>query len=181
MLESCQRNNRCCYAGYYNFLASDLRRLTSSPSLSAATIPHRRQVSFWAKSSMFKNVVSRFIMVSSGTIPVQRNPNNVSTSAEASGSSSSASVSGNASVFSSSLSALAGSRVIGVFSEGTSYTEYKIMQVKEGAARVALEYCALREREGLVDGKAMPQLTFLPVGITHTDKSRYQSRVSNSY
>lgn len=54
------------------------------------------------------------------------------------------------------------------------------MQVKEGAARVALEYCALREREGSMDGKTMPQLTFIPVGITHTDKSHYQSRVSNS-
>jgi glycerol-3-phosphate O-acyltransferase/dihydroxyacetone phosphate acyltransferase len=54
--------------------AQTIDALTREP---AATVPHRRQISFWTKANSFKNPILRFILVSSGAIPVQRNPNNV--------------------------------------------------------------------------------------------------------
>ncbi len=40
----------------------------------AVTIPHRRHVCFWAKASMYVNPIARVVLLSSGSIPVQRNP-----------------------------------------------------------------------------------------------------------
>ena len=67
-------------------------------------------------------------------------------------------------------------RVVGVFPEGTSYTEPCIMQVKEGAAWVALEYCRWM-RENPESGDGQP-IKIIPVGIAYTDKTQYLSRVS---
>ncbi len=66
-------------------------------------------------------------------------------------------------------------RVVGVFPEGTSYTEPCIMQVKEGAAWVALEYCRWMRESGGQNGQP---IKIIPVGITYTDKTQYLSRVS---
>jgi glycerol-3-phosphate O-acyltransferase/dihydroxyacetone phosphate acyltransferase len=66
-------------------------------------------------------------------------------------------------------------RVVGVFPEGTSYTEPCIIQVKEGAAWVALEYSRwMRES---ADSDPQP-IKIIPVGIAYTDKTQYLSRVS---
>jgi glycerol-3-phosphate O-acyltransferase/dihydroxyacetone phosphate acyltransferase len=66
-------------------------------------------------------------------------------------------------------------RVVGVFPEGTSYTEPCIVQVKEGAAWVALEYCRwMRENADSTDGQP---IKIIPVGIAYTDKTQYLSRV----
>lgn len=66
-------------------------------------------------------------------------------------------------------------RVVGVFPEGTSYTEPCIMQVKEGAAWVALEYCRWMRESGGQNGQP---IKIIPVGIAYTDKTQYLSRVS---
>ena len=66
-------------------------------------------------------------------------------------------------------------RVVGVFPEGTSYTEPCIMQVKEGAAWVALE-CSRWMREN-ADSDCQP-IKIIPVGIAYTNKTQYLSRVS---
>ena len=66
-------------------------------------------------------------------------------------------------------------RVVGVFPEGTSYTEPCIIQVKEGAAWVALEYSRWLRESGDQDG--LP-IKIIPVGIAYTDKTQYLSRVS---
>jgi glycerol-3-phosphate O-acyltransferase/dihydroxyacetone phosphate acyltransferase len=65
-------------------------------------------------------------------------------------------------------------RVVGVFPEGTSYTEPCIIQVKEGAAWVALEYSRWRRESGDRDGQPM---RVIPVGIAYTDKTQYLSQV----
>jgi glycerol-3-phosphate O-acyltransferase/dihydroxyacetone phosphate acyltransferase len=66
-------------------------------------------------------------------------------------------------------------RVVGVFPEGTSYTEPCIMQVKEGAAWVALEYSRWMRENADSDGQP---IKMIPVGIAYTDKTQYLSRVS---
>jgi hypothetical protein len=66
-------------------------------------------------------------------------------------------------------------RVIGVFPEGTSYTEPRIIQAKEGAALVALEYCRWMRESAESDGRP---IKIIPVGISYTDKTQYLSRVS---
>jgi len=155
----------------------------------AATIPHRRQISFWAKASSFKNPTLRFILVSSGAIPVHRNPNNLR-DASVTGTGTPRS-SGNEPLFLATSRALAGlrsrggllnrlvgmfpDRVVGVFPEGTSYTEPCIIQVKEGAAWVALEYSRWLRESGDRDGQP---IKIIPVGIAYTDKTQYLSRVS---
>lgn len=66
-------------------------------------------------------------------------------------------------------------RVVGVFPEGTSYTEPCIIQMKEGAAWVALEYSRWMRESGDRDGQP---IKIIPVGIAYTDKTQYLSRVS---
>ncbi|KAI0277080.1 hypothetical protein BGY98DRAFT_657926 [Russula aff. rugulosa BPL654] len=162
-----------------------------------ATVPHRRQISFWAKANLFKNPILRFILVSSGAIPVHRNPNRNSmrdASSVMAITSRSSRSSRNDTLFLATSRALAGlrprggllnrlvgmfpDRVIGVFPEGTSYTEPRIIQAKEGAALVALEYCRWMRESAESDGRP---IKIIPVGISYTDKTQYLSRVYVHY
>ncbi|KAF5374167.1 hypothetical protein D9615_008902 [Tricholomella constricta] len=145
-----------------------------------ATIPYRRHLSFWAKSSMFANPITRAILVSSGAIPVRRNPNNGNGNGNGDGNG----CAPQASLFRESSNALAAGQVIGVFPEGTSYTQPSIMQVMSGAAWAAVDYVRGAREQVDENGKANVderELTIVPVGIVYTDKSRYQSRVCVRY
>lgn len=75
---------------------------------------------------------------------------------------------------------LASEQAVAIFPEGTSYTEPRIVQVKEGAARVALEYVRWCRETGQ-DKNITEKIIIVPVGIVYTDKSKYRSRVSTSY
>ncbi|TFK67208.1 hypothetical protein BDN72DRAFT_843378 [Pluteus cervinus] len=149
----------------------------------AATMPHRRHLSFWAKSTMFANPIAGAILSSSGAIPVKRNPNTnnggstTSPSDSSGGSSTPPSTSSQASLFLETSKALARGEVIGVFPEGTSYTEPGIVQMMSGAAWAAVDYAKWIE-EG--NGREM-DLVIVPVGIVYTDKSRYLSRICVRY
>ena len=85
------------------------------------------------------------------------------------------------SLFHETFQALDAGEVIGLFPEGTSYTEPEIAQVKDGAAWVALEYARWRSKREDKDDQAEPsksrKLVVIPVGIVYSDKARYQSRV----
>ncbi|KAG1726619.1 uncharacterized protein EDB91DRAFT_57778 [Suillus paluster] len=140
----------------------------------SATIPYRRRVCYWAKSSLFKNPVSGVLLTSSGSIPVYRNPNSFSSSNPLNSSSSSAS---QADLFRHTSAALVAGEVIGVFPEGTSYTEPGIVQVKDGAAWAAVEYAKVIN----MSGKEGKELVIVPAAIVYTDKSKYQSRVCVRY
>ena len=100
------------------------------------------------KSSLFEFPLAAAILSSSGAIPVTRNHSHSS------------------SLFKSTSLALNHGEAIGVFPEGTSYTQPRIMQVKPGAVRAAAE-----------SGKGV---VVVPVAIVYTDKSRYKSRVRGS-
>ncbi|ESK94754.1 glycerol-3-phosphate o-acyltransferase [Moniliophthora roreri MCA 2997] len=148
----------------------------------AATIPHRRHLSFWAKSSMFKSSITRAIMLSSGAIPVNRNLNRGSDMTNETATSSTQSQSN---LFTSSSQALAKNKVIGVFPEGTSYTQPSIVQIMSGAAWAAVEYVKWDHDRAIKKDKDVPQksneLVIVPVAIVYTDKSRYLSRVRVQY
>ncbi|KAI0794988.1 hypothetical protein C8Q75DRAFT_803827 [Abortiporus biennis] len=150
------------------------------------TIPHRRPVCFWAKSTMFKNPPVKQILLSSGSIPVRRNPNSNNTPTQTNdnggngGKMSTSAVETQQSLFAATFRALDRGEVIGVFPEGTSYTEPEIAQIKDGASWVALEYARWQEQHGMEkkdnEGQKKP-VRLIPVGIVYTDKSRFQSRV----
>ena len=143
----------------------------------AVTIPHRRPVCFWAKSTLFKNPVVGAILRSSGSIPVARNPNAAPAPAGDAPTAKGSHTNVHDALFRETFRALERGEVIGVFPEGTSYTEPGIAQVKEGAGRAALEYVrwAREKWGGQRDGK---RLKIVPVGIVYTDRSQYQSGVS---
>ncbi|KAF8206458.1 hypothetical protein K438DRAFT_1714843 [Mycena galopus ATCC 62051] len=130
----------------------------------AATVPHRRKVSFWAKSTTFSVPVFGSILSSSGAIPVRRNPDKADAGTS------------NAALFAASTAALARNRVIGVFPEGTSYTEPAIVQILSGAAWAALEFMRSQHANGKIGSIAI-----IPVGIVYTDKSKFRSRVRVQY
>lgn len=145
----------------------------------SVTIPHERPICFWAKSTMFKHPVSKFIMESSGAIRVKRNPNRVGSSSGSSSSTeepntgptssnetpapaptskdhasngsppTSPPASTQGDLFNDTSRALAEGEVIGVFPEGTSYTLPSIAQVLPGAAWAAVEYVRSVRKEKL--------------------------------
>ncbi|KAF7374907.1 Glycoside hydrolase family 5 protein [Mycena sanguinolenta] len=130
----------------------------------AATVPHRRKVSFWAKSTTFAVPVFGSILSSSGAIPVRRNPDKADAGAS------------NAALFAASTAALARNQVIGVFPEGTSYTEPAIVQILSGAAWAALEFVRSQRTNGKTGS-----VVIIPVGIVYTDKSKFRSRARVQY
>ncbi|KAG0702658.1 acyltransferase [Suillus ampliporus] len=140
----------------------------------SATIPYRRRVCYWAKSSLFKNPISGAMLTSSGSIPVYRNPNSSSSSSLPPNNNGSAS---QADLFRHTSAALVAGEVIGVFPEGTSYTEPGIVQVKDGAAWAAVEYVKVMN----LSGKEGKELVIIPAAIVYTDKSKYQSRICVRY
>ncbi|KAI0339278.1 hypothetical protein BDW22DRAFT_1361799 [Trametopsis cervina] len=145
----------------------------------SVTMPHRRPVCFWAKSSMFKNPIMGWVMSSSGAIPVRRNPNSVASETGNSGQTDDKANETRMMLFRETFQAMEIGEVIGLFPEGTSYTEPQIPHIKDGASWAALEYARWQKGKSL---KAEDMnLTIVPVGIVYTDKARYQSRVSVTF
>lgn len=78
-------------------------------------------------------------------------------------------------LFRGTFDALAGNNVVALFPEGTSYTEPRIMQVKDGAAWSALEYTKyLKDHPGA-------KLTLVPAAIVYTNKAKYRSSIIVEY
>ncbi len=73
-------------------------------------------------ASLFSHPILRWILLSSGNIPVDRKSKDRRV------------------LLKGTLDALARGEAVALFPEGTSYTEPRIMQVKDGAAWAALEY-----------------------------------------
>lgn len=77
-------------------------------------------------------------------------------------------------LFAGTLEALSRGAAVALFPEGTSYTEPRIMQVKDGAAWAALEYTKWQKENGNT-GKPVQ---VIPAAIVYTNKSKYRSSVS---
>jgi glycerol-3-phosphate O-acyltransferase / dihydroxyacetone phosphate acyltransferase len=107
---------------------------------------------------LFKNKIAGAILRDAGNIPVERKAADKS------------------SIFKGSFDVLAENEVVALFPEGTSYTEPRIMQVKDGAAWAALEYTKWSQSE---EGKAKgaQELYLIPAGVVYTNKAKYRSSV----
>jgi glycerol-3-phosphate O-acyltransferase / dihydroxyacetone phosphate acyltransferase len=78
-------------------------------------------------------------------------------------------------LFRGTIDALTHGNAVALFPEGTSYTEPRIMQVKEGAAWAALE-CTKWASENS-EHASQGSLTIVPCAIVYTNKSKYRSYV----
>ncbi|KAF9029590.1 glycerol-3-phosphate-acyltransferase [Rhodocollybia butyracea] len=123
------------------------------PVILSTTFPNKRILHYWSKASLFGNPVMRQILLSSGNIPVDRKSKDRQV------------------LFRGTIEALAKGSAVALFPEGTSYTEPRIMQIKDGAAWAALEYTKYaRENPG-----SQP-VQVIPAAIVYTNKSKYRSR-----
>lgn len=98
----------------------------------------------------------RYIMFSTGNIPVDRKSKDRQT------------------LFKGTIDALSSGSAVALFPEGTSYTEPRIMQVKDGAAWAALEFTKWLKQN---PGTTQQDVTIVPVSIVYTNKTKYRSEV----
>jgi glycerol-3-phosphate O-acyltransferase/dihydroxyacetone phosphate acyltransferase len=78
-------------------------------------------------------------------------------------------------LFRGTIDALSCGNAVALFPEGTSYTEPRIMQVKEGAAWAALEYSKWARENP--EHASQDTLAIVPCAIVYTNKSKYRSNV----
>ncbi|TFK74279.1 glycerol-3-phosphate-acyltransferase [Pluteus cervinus] len=127
------------------------------PVILSVGFPHRRMLNYWSKATLFANPIARYILLSSGNIPVDRKSKDRQV------------------LFKGTFEALAKGHAVALFPEGTSYTEPHIMQVKDGAAWSALEYTKwLKENPDKAPDR---DVTIVPAAIVYTNKSKYRSGV----
>ncbi|KAF8756979.1 Phosphate acyltransferase [Rhizoctonia solani] len=112
-----------------------------------------------AVDAAFCNPIAKFVLTNSGVLPVDRKNKD------------------NQVLFRATFEALAQGEIVGVFPEGTSYTEPQIVQVKDGVAWSALEYMKWNRLKKEKGEKTHPDAVVIPVGIVYTEKSRYRSGV----
>lgn len=102
----------------------------------------------------------RQVLLSSGNIPVERKSKDRQV------------------LFRGTFEALSKGYAVALFPEGTSYTEPRIMQIKDGAAWAALEYTKYaKENPGKYN--TTQEVKIVPVAIVYTNKSKYRSSVSS--
>lgn len=116
-------------------------------------------MNYWTKADLFANPILKQVLLSSGNIPVARKSKD------------------NRVLFQGTFEALARGEAIALFPEGTSYTEPRIMQVKDGASWAALEYMKWAHENP--DKAARKPLVIVPVGIVYTNKAKYRSQASH--
>ncbi|CAG8547787.1 4494_t:CDS:2 [Dentiscutata erythropus] len=136
------------------------------PAVLAVTFPHHRKIHFWAKNSLFKNKYTRPILVGGGVVPVDRTTKN------------------NKALFSATLEVLKLGEVVAVFPEGTSHSESRLLELKDGASWAAMEYASQQEHTEesnsdddlvIVKKRQEKQIVITPCGITYVQKSKYRS------
>lgn len=116
-----------------------------------------RRAGFLAKSTFWSNPVGRWVMESSGALPVYRAHEGDTAQNEA--------------TFARCRGLLAGGVWLALFPEGKSHSEATLQPLKTGAARIALS--TLAEHPGL-------RLRILPVGLYYEDKAVFRSRAAGT-
>ncbi|KAH9022575.1 glycerol-3-phosphate-acyltransferase [Lactarius pseudohatsudake] len=127
------------------------------PAVLSSAFPHMRILHYWSKASLFANPALRRILLSTGNIPVARKSND------------------HQALFRGTIEALSRGGAVALFPEGTSYTEPRIMQVKDGASWAALEYSKWAHENP--DRPSDKPLVIVPCAIVYTNKSKYRSNV----
>ncbi|CAG8605419.1 12815_t:CDS:2, partial [Ambispora leptoticha] len=135
------------------------------PAMVLATIPHDRQVHFWAKNDFFQNKWVGKLFSSAGVVPVDRTTRN------------------NQLLFKATFETLEKGGLVAVFPEGTSATLPHLLPIKDGASWAALEFAHKLSQEGKLkeESGGAETAVIIPVGITYTDKSRFRSDVIVRY
>jgi glycerol-3-phosphate O-acyltransferase/dihydroxyacetone phosphate acyltransferase len=119
-----------------------------------------RPARFLAKSTLFRNPLSRLAMNAFGCIPIYRAHEAGARSGDASR---------NDASFASCRAELAAGGVLALFPEGVSHSDPQLRPLKTGAARIALS--AEAEHDGLLG------VTLVPVGLYYERKARFRSSV----
>ncbi|ETW82495.1 hypothetical protein HETIRDRAFT_458415 [Heterobasidion irregulare TC 32-1] len=127
------------------------------PAILSSAFPYQRILHYWSKASLFANPVVRGILISTGNIPVDRKSKD------------------RQALFRGTFDTLSQGAAVALFPEGTSYTESRIMQVKDGAAWSALEYAKWAKENP--DKVTEDPLVIVPTAIVYTNKSKYRSYV----
>ncbi|CAK5265816.1 unnamed protein product [Mycena citricolor] len=133
------------------------------PVILSYTFPYARILNYWSKASLFLNPIAAWVLYSSGNIPVDRRSKDRRV------------------LLRGTIEALEKGWAVALFPEGTSYTEPRIMQVKDGAAWAALEYARMaKEKRERGEGSGQ-QVKIVPAAIVYTDKTKYRSNVVVEY
>ncbi|CCM06106.1 uncharacterized protein FIBRA_08355 [Fibroporia radiculosa] len=127
------------------------------PAVLSTMFPYQRILHFWAKASLFTNPVVKYILTSAGNIPVDRKAKD------------------RKQLFRGTLHALSHGGAVAVFPEGTSYTEPRIVQVKDGAAWAALEYAKLAKEHPDQIASGAERVMIATAAIVYTNKTKYRS------
>ncbi|KAJ6594540.1 hypothetical protein B0H19DRAFT_1095921 [Mycena capillaripes] len=126
------------------------------PVILSYAFPYSRILHYWSKASLFINPIVSYVLYSAGNIPVDRKSKDRKV------------------LLKGTLEALSRGYAVALFPEGTSYTEPRIMQVKDGAAWAALEYTKMVQES---PEKKLKPLVVVPAAIVYTNKSKYRSDV----
>ena len=140
--------------------------------------PYQRILHFWAKgassppssslhttlsllheASLFANPVAGYILTSAGNIPVDRKAKD------------------RRQLFGGTFKTLARAEAVAVFPEGTSYTEPRIVQVKDGASWAALEYAKWANENPDKVRPGAERARIVTAAIVYTNKTKYRSNV----
>ncbi|KAJ6625367.1 glycerol-3-phosphate-acyltransferase [Mycena sp. CBHHK59/15] len=126
------------------------------PVILSYAFPYGRILNYWSKASLFINPIVSYVLYSAGNIPVDRKSKDRKI------------------LLKGTLEALSKGYAVALFPEGTSYTEPRIMQIKDGAAWAALEYTKWMQEN---PDKNLTPLRVIPAAIVYTNKSKYRSDV----
>lgn len=113
-----------------------------------------RQISYMAKSGLFKNPAVAFVFNQCGVIPVFRNPKDKANNEDS---------------FRRAFDVLDEGGAIGIFPEGQNSKEREVLEIKTGTARIALGAVAR-------SGYKLP-VKIVPVGLNFEDRDMFLSRV----
>ncbi|KAF8993678.1 glycerol-3-phosphate-acyltransferase [Cyathus striatus] len=127
------------------------------PVVLSVAFPYQRILNYWSKATLFKNPIMKYILLSSGNIPVDRKSKDRNV------------------LFKGTIEALSKGEAVALFPEGTSYTEPRIMQVKDGASWAALLYTKWARENP--DKARSQDIKVIPASIVYTNKSKYRSGV----
>ncbi|KAI0935449.1 hypothetical protein AcV7_003879 [Taiwanofungus camphoratus] len=138
-------------------ISLEARMSQSMAPLLSTMFPYKRILHFWAKASLFANPTMKYILTSAGNIAVDRKAKD------------------RRKLFRGTLEALACGGVVAVFPEGTSYTEPRIVQVKDGAAWATLEYAKWAKGHPDQVKPGAGRVAVVTASIVYTNKTKYRS------
>ncbi|TFY57683.1 hypothetical protein EVJ58_g6874, partial [Rhodofomes roseus] len=115
------------------------------------------------KGVALRDPVASYVLTSAGNIPVDRKAKD------------------RRQLFGGTFSTLARGEAVAVFPEGTSYTEPRIVQVKDGAAWAALEYAKWAHENPHKVAPGADRARIVTAAIVYTNKTKYRSNAIVEY